>query len=103
MLSRTRVSSSRIRTYGTTAGSVLISQDSHATSPIVEMQAESDEIRLVGPDRERSVPADSLLTAKYFYGRSDYYVPNSAVAGYEQLQSLLLVRFLVPSIRPAAT
>ena len=62
-------------------------------------EAGSEDVRLVGPEGERTVRIDSLLTAQDFYARSDYYVPASAISGYEQLQRLLLVRFLVPSIR----
>ncbi len=63
-------------------------------------EAESDQLRLLGQGRDRVVSADSIRTSRDFYNRSRFYVPATAPAGYEQLQRLLLVRFLVPSIRP---
>jgi putative nucleotidyltransferase with HDIG domain len=63
-------------------------------------EAGSQEIRLRGLGRERVVSPDSLLTAVNFFDRSRFHLPTVTPLGYEQLQRLLLVRFLVPSIRP---
>jgi membrane-associated HD superfamily phosphohydrolase len=62
--------------------------------------ADSREIRLVGREQDRIVHRDSVLTSGDFFNRSRLHVPPGAPAGYEQLQRLLLVRFLVPSIVP---
>ncbi len=63
-------------------------------------EAQSDQIRLMGHGRDRVVPRDSIRTSRDFYDRSLFYVPTTSPTGYEQLQRLLLVRFLVPSIQP---
>ena len=62
-------------------------------------EAESDEVRLIGHGRDRTVPVDSLRTALDFFDRARFYLPRTAPPGYAQLQRLLLVRFLEPSIQ----
>ncbi|HUE77879.1 MAG TPA: HDIG domain-containing protein [Longimicrobiales bacterium] len=62
--------------------------------------AGSREIRLRRGGRETVVSPDSLLTARDFFDRSRFHLPTVAPSGHEQLQRLLLVRFMVPSIRP---
>jgi cyclic-di-AMP phosphodiesterase PgpH len=61
-------------------------------------EAGSQEIRLIAHGRDRTVERDSILTSRDFYNRARWRVPATAPPGYEQLQHLLLVRFLVPSI-----
>ncbi|MBW3551877.1 MAG: HDIG domain-containing protein [Gemmatimonadetes bacterium] len=63
-------------------------------------EAGSQGVRLRGMGRERVVEPDSLLTSVDFFDRSRFHLPSVTRPGYEQLQRLLLVRFLVPSIRP---
>ena len=64
-------------------------------------QAESQEVRLIGPDQDSTVAVDSLEIIQEFIARSDYYTPGGVPPGYERLQGLILARFVVPSIRPA--
>jgi cyclic-di-AMP phosphodiesterase PgpH len=63
-------------------------------------EADSREIRLIAHGTDRTVPRDSLLTAANFFERSRLHVPPGAAPGHEQLQRLMLVRFMVPSVRP---
>jgi cyclic-di-AMP phosphodiesterase PgpH len=63
-------------------------------------EADSRHIRLIQPGRDRSVHRDSVLTGADFLNRSRLHVPGAVPPGYEQLQRLLLVRFMTPSIRP---
>ncbi len=63
-------------------------------------QAGGQRIRIVGPDRERAAPGDSVWDNTDFYDRSRFHVPTTAPQGYEQLQRLILVRFMVASLRP---
>jgi cyclic-di-AMP phosphodiesterase PgpH len=63
-------------------------------------EADSREIRLIAHGTDRTVPRDSLLTAADFFERSRLHVPPGAAPGHEQLQRLMLVRFMVPSVRP---
>ncbi len=62
--------------------------------------AESRDIRLRTGDSERTVHRDSVLTTRDFFNRARLHVPAPAPVGYEQLQHLILVRFITPSIRP---
>jgi putative nucleotidyltransferase with HDIG domain len=62
--------------------------------------AGSQSIRVIGMDRDRTVPTDSVLQMTDFYRRSQLNVPAAAPDGYEQMQRLLLVRFNVPSLNP---
>jgi cyclic-di-AMP phosphodiesterase PgpH len=62
--------------------------------------ADSREIRLIAHERDRIIPRDSVLTSGDLFSRSRLHVPPVAPQGYEQLQRLLLVRYLTPSIRP---
>ena len=55
---------------------------------------------LLGGDTERIVHRDSLLDNTDFYDRSRLHVPTTAPQGYEQLQRLILVRFMAASVRP---
>jgi cyclic-di-AMP phosphodiesterase PgpH len=63
-------------------------------------EADSRQIRLITPRQDRSVHRDSVLTTVDFFNRSRLHVPAQAPAGYDQLQRLVLVRFMTPSIRP---
>jgi cyclic-di-AMP phosphodiesterase PgpH len=63
-------------------------------------EADAREIRLIAHGTDRTVPRDSLLTAANFFERSRLHVPPGAAPGHEQLQRLMLVRFMVPSVRP---
>ncbi len=65
-------------------------------------EAGAQEIRLRIDGRENVVSPDSLLTAVDFFDRSRFHLPTVTPVGYEQLQRLLLVRLLVPSIRADA-
>jgi cyclic-di-AMP phosphodiesterase PgpH len=71
--------------------------------PVELEDADSREIRLIGPDMDRTVPVDSVLTVLDFFNRSRVHVPSPSPAGFAQLQRLLLVRFMTPSIRPDVT
>jgi cyclic-di-AMP phosphodiesterase PgpH len=62
-------------------------------------EADSRHIRLIQPGHDRSVHRDSVLTGADFLNRSRLHVPTPVPPGYEQLQRLLLVRFMAPSIR----
>lgn len=71
----------------------------------VAMSAELDEagaqpIRVTGTGRDRTVHPDSVLDNTEFYERSALHIADSAPDGYEQLQRLILVRFMVASLRP---
>ena len=57
-------------------------------------------IQIQGGGRQRLVHPDSIGDNGEFYERSRFHVPTNAPQGYEQLQRLILVRFMVPSIRP---
>lgn len=57
-------------------------------------------IRLLGMGEERAVYPDSLRTNAAVYEQSGVQVPSDAPAGYVDLQRLILVRFIEPSIRP---
>lgn len=63
------------------------------------------QIRIVGPDGDRVVPADSVLDVGDFYDRARIYVPSNAPRGFQDLHRLILVRFNTPSLRhdPEAT
>jgi cyclic-di-AMP phosphodiesterase PgpH len=63
-------------------------------------EADSREVRLIAHGTDRLVPRDSVLTAANFFERSRLHVPPGAAPGHEQLQRLMLVRFMVPSVRP---
>jgi cyclic-di-AMP phosphodiesterase PgpH len=63
-------------------------------------EVDARDIRLIAHGTDRTVPRDSVLTAPHFYDRSRVHVPPGAAPGHEQLQRLLLVRFMVPSVRP---
>jgi cyclic-di-AMP phosphodiesterase PgpH len=62
--------------------------------------ADSRQIRLIAHDQDRAVQVDSVLTVLDFYNRSRLHVPTPAPPGFEQLQRLLLRRFMTPSVRP---
>jgi cyclic-di-AMP phosphodiesterase PgpH len=62
--------------------------------------ADSREIRLMAHDRDEIVHRDSILTDLDFYNRSRLHLPSPVPPGYDQLQRLLLIRFLTPSLRP---
>jgi cyclic-di-AMP phosphodiesterase PgpH len=63
-------------------------------------EADSREIRLIAHGTDRIVPRDSILTAANLFERSRRHIPPGAAPGHEQLQRLMLVRFMVPSVRP---
>jgi cyclic-di-AMP phosphodiesterase PgpH len=63
-------------------------------------EADSREVRLIAHGTDRIVHRDSVLTAANFFERSRLHVPPGAAPGHEQLQRLMLVRFMVPSVRP---
>jgi cyclic-di-AMP phosphodiesterase PgpH len=63
-------------------------------------EADTRQIRLITPRQDRSFPRDSVLTTADFLRRSALHVPPGAPPGYDQLQRLILVRFMAPSIRP---
>jgi cyclic-di-AMP phosphodiesterase PgpH len=64
-------------------------------------EADSREIRLITPESDRTVRVDSVLTVRDFFSiaRANH-VPRPAPPGFEQLQHLILVRYVMPSIRP---
>ncbi|MDX1675485.1 MAG: HDIG domain-containing protein, partial [Longimicrobiales bacterium] len=63
-------------------------------------EAGDQPIRIVEGGQERVVHPDTVWDNADFYDRSRYHVPTTAPQGYEQLQRLILVRFMVPSLRP---
>lgn len=63
-------------------------------------EARDQRIRIAEGDRDRTVHPDTVWDNTDFYDRSRYHVPTMAPQGYEQLQRLILVRFMVPSLRP---
>ncbi|MFO7894985.1 MAG: HDIG domain-containing protein [Longimicrobiales bacterium] len=63
-------------------------------------EAGSQRIRITGIEQERTVPPDSVWDNTDFYDRSRFHVPTTAPRGYEQLQRLILVRFMVASLQP---
>jgi putative nucleotidyltransferase with HDIG domain len=65
--------------------------------------AGSEFIRLRGTARNRQIPVDSVSTTEDFFNRAKTRVPPSAPAEFEDLQHLVLVRLVVPSIRPDLT
>jgi cyclic-di-AMP phosphodiesterase PgpH len=68
--------------------------------PIELEEADSREVRLITEDSDRTVHVDSVLTVRDFFNRARVHVPTPAPPGFEQLQRLLLVRFMTPSIQP---
>ena len=63
--------------------------------------AGATQVRLVGVLEDRVVRRDSLRTEGEFFDRSRFHVPTEEEYNYEQLQRHILIRFFVPSIRPA--
>ena len=63
-------------------------------------EASGQRIRVVGGGQDRLVARDSVWDNTDFYDRSRFHVPENASQGYEQLQRLILVRFMVPSLQP---
>ncbi|HSH46428.1 MAG TPA: HDIG domain-containing protein [Longimicrobiales bacterium] len=61
---------------------------------------ESRQIQVRGMGTDGAVSPDSVLTSRDFFERSRYHLPSIRQPGYEQFQRLLLVRFMVPSLRP---
>lgn len=63
-------------------------------------EAAGQRIRILGGGQERIIRPDSVWDNTHFYDRSRFHVPTTAPQGYEQLQRLILVRFMVASLRP---
>ncbi len=57
-------------------------------------------IRLTGMGPERVIHPDSLWDNTEFFNRSRFHIPTTAPDGYEQLQRLILVHFMAPTVRP---
>ena len=57
-------------------------------------------INLEGMGPERIIDPDSLWDNTEFFNRSRFHIPTTAPNGYEQLQRLILVHFMAPTIRP---
>ncbi|MFW6206169.1 MAG: hypothetical protein ACOC5I_02925, partial [Gemmatimonadota bacterium] len=63
-------------------------------------RAGGQRLAILGLDVDEAVPADSTLDNTAFYDRARRYVPDGAPEGFGALQRVLLVRFMVPSLRP---
>ncbi len=68
--------------------------------PVELEEADSRQVRLITPDSDRIVPVDSVRTILDFFNRAQAHVPSMAPSGFAQLQHLILVRYVTPSIRP---
>ncbi|MFW5947684.1 MAG: HD family phosphohydrolase, partial [Gemmatimonadota bacterium] len=63
-------------------------------------QVDSRRLAVLGLDLDDAVPMDSVLGNTEFYDRAERFVPGDAPDGFAALQRVILVRFMVPSLRP---